>query len=87
MCNWHFYKYVWVVPLKDEKGVTIVSAFQNILDDSVRKPNKMWVDKWSEFYSRLMKSWFKDNDIEMYSNNEGKSVIVERFVGTLKNKI
>ena len=34
-----------------------------------------------------MKSWFKDNDIEMYSNNEGKSVIVERFVGTLKNKI
>ena len=34
-----------------------------------------------------MKSWFKDNDIEMYSNNEGKSVIAERFVGTLKNKI
>ena len=30
----------------------------------------------------------KDNDIEMYSiNNEGKSVVTERFITTLKNKI
>ena len=34
-----------------------------------------------------MKSWLQDSDIEMYSaQNEGKSV-VERFTGTLKNKI
>ena len=37
-------KYAWVVPLKNKNGVTIVSAFQNILDDSMRKPNK-WIDK------------------------------------------
>ena len=30
----------------------------------------------------------KKNDIEMYSAyNEGKSVVAERFIGTLKNKI
>ena len=29
-----FSKYAWVVPLKDKKGVTIVNAFQEILDDS-----------------------------------------------------
>ena len=34
-------KYAWVVPLKDKKGVTTVSAFQNVLDDSMRKPNKI----------------------------------------------
>ena len=35
-----------------------------------------------------MKSWLQDNDIEMYStHNEGKSVVAERFIGTLKNKI
>ena len=35
-----------------------------------------------------MKSWFQDNDKEMYSTrNEGKSVLVERFIRTLKNKI
>ena len=34
-----FSKYAWVVSLKDQKGVTIVDAFQKILDDSNRKPN------------------------------------------------
>ena len=35
-----------------------------------------------------MKSWLQDNDIEMYSvHNEGKSVVAERFIKTLKNKI
>ena len=49
-------KYTWVVPLKDKKGVSIVNAFQNILNKSNRKPKKIWVDKGSEFYDRLMKS-------------------------------
>ena len=44
-------KYVWVVSLKDKKGVTIVNAFQKKLDDSARKPSKIWVDKGSEFYN------------------------------------
>ena len=81
-------KYAWVTPLKDKKGVTIVSAFQNVLNDSMRKPNKMWVDKGSEFYNRWMKLWLKDNVIEMYSiNNEEKYVVAKRFIRTLKNKI
>ena len=46
-----FSKYAWVIPLKDKKGVSIVDAFQKILDDSNRKPNKIWVDKGSEFYN------------------------------------
>ena len=83
-----FSKYAWVVPLKDKKGVSIVDAFQKILDDSNRKPNKIWVDKGSEFYNSSFKKWLKDNDIEMYSiHNEGKSVVAERFIRTLKNKI
>ena len=44
-----FSKYAWVVPLKDKKGISIVKAFQIILKQSDRKPNKIWVDKWSEF--------------------------------------
>ena len=36
-----FSKYAWIVPLKDKKGVSIVNAFQKILDDSNRKPNKI----------------------------------------------
>ena len=49
-------KYNWVVPLKDKKGVSIVNAFQSILKKSNRKPNKILVDKCSEFYNRSMKS-------------------------------
>ena len=83
-----FSKYAWVVPLKDKKGVSIVDAFQKILDDSNRKPNKIWVDKGSEFYNNSFKKWLKDNNIEMYSaHNEGKSVVAERFIKTLKTKI
>ena len=44
-----FSKYVWVVPLKDKKGVSIVNAFQKLLGDSKRKPNKIWVNKGIEF--------------------------------------
>ena len=83
-----FSKYAWVIPLKDKKGVSIVNAFQKILDDSKRKANKIWVDKGSEFYNNSFKKWLHDNNIVMYSaNNEGKSVVAERFIRTLKNKI
>ena len=52
------------------------------------KPNKIWVDKVIEFYNNSLKKCSKDNDIEMYSiHNEGKSVVAERFIRTLKNKI
>ena len=83
-----FSKYAWVVPLKHKKGVSIVNAFQNILDSSKRKPNKIWVDQGSELYNNVFKKFLKDNDISVYSTyNEGKSVVAERFIKTLKNKI
>ena len=35
-----------------------------------------------------MKSWLEKNDIEMYSTyNEGKSVVAERCIRNLRNKI
>ena len=46
-----FSKYTWVVSLKNKKDMNIVNAFQKILDDSAGKPNKIWVDKGSEFYN------------------------------------
>ena len=81
-------KYAWVVPLKDKKGVSIVNTFQNISKKSNTKPNKIWVDKGSEFYNCHFKKWLKDNNTEMYStHNEGKSVVAERFIRTIKKKI
>ena len=74
--------------LNDKRGVSIVDAFQKILDESNRKPNKIWVDKGSELYNNSFKTWLKDNDIEMYFiHNEGKSIVAEKFIRTLKTKI
>ena len=67
-------KYALVVPLKDKKGISIVNAFDKIIKQSNRKPNKIWVDQ--------------GGDIIMYSTyNEGKSVVAERFLRTIKNKL
>ena len=83
-----FSRYAWVIPLKNKKGESIVEGFENILDGSNRKRNNMWVDHGSEFYNNKFKKFLKENDIEMYSTfNEGESVVPERFIKTLKNKI
>ena len=83
-----FSKYAFVVPLKDKKGISIVNAFQSFLNKSKRKPNKIWIDKGSEFYNASFKKWLQDSDIVMYStSNEGKSFVAERFIRMLKSKI
>ena len=81
-------KYAFVISLKDKKGISIVNAFDKIIKQSNRKPNKIWVDQGSEFYNNNFKKWLSDNNIIMYSTyNEGKSVVAERFIRTLKNKL
>ena len=58
------------------------------ISEGKTKPNKIWVDQGSEFYNQSFKDFLKVNNIEMYSTyNEGKSVVAERFIRTLKNKI
>ena len=76
-----FVKYAWVVPSKGKKGVTIVNAFQSILNDKKRKLNKICADKGSEFYDRSINSWLEENDIEVYStHNEEIFVVTEKLL-------
>ena len=82
-----FSKNGFVVALKDKKRVTVTNAFQSILNNSKRKPNKMWTDQGSEFYNSF-KKMLQENGIIMYStHSEGKSIVAERFARTLKNNI
>ena len=76
----------WDAPLKDQKGITIVNAFQKIIS-RVRKPNKVWVDQGGEFYNKLFKRFLKINNIEMYSTyNKGKSIDAETIIRALKTR-
>ena len=81
-------KYAFVVPLKDKKGISVTNGFYKIIKQSGRKPNNIWVDQGSEFYNHVFKRWLSRNNIIMYSTyNEGKSVVAERLIIALKNKL
>ena len=82
-----FSKYAWVLSLKCKREISIVNAFQKIISKE-RKPNEIIVHQGSEFYNKIFKKFLKINKIEMYSTyNEGKSVVAERFIRTLKKKL
>ena len=49
-----FSKNVWVVPLKDKRGISIVNAFEKIICKG-REANEIWVDEGGEFYSKFFK--------------------------------
>ena len=56
LCAIDFYsKYVFVIPLKDKKGISIFNGFNKIIKQSNRKPNKIWVDQGGEFYNNVFK--------------------------------
>ena len=72
----------------NKKDKTVLNAFIEIVNESNLNPKKLWVDQGREFYNKLMQEWYGNNDILMYStHSEGKSVIVERYMKTLKAKI
>ena len=51
-----FTKYAWVEPIKDKKGKTVLNAFMEIVNESNRKPNKLWIDQGGEFTMNLCKN-------------------------------
>ena len=55
-------KYAFVIPLKDKKGISILNAFNKIIKQYNRKPNKIWVDQGGKFYNNIFKEWLSDND-------------------------
>ena len=72
---------------KNKSGISIINAFQKIISKG-RKPSKIWTDQGGEFYNNLFKRFSKISNIEMYSKyNQGKAVVAERFIRTLKKKI
>ena len=79
-------------PLKDIKGKTVLNAFIEIVNESNRKPLKLYVDQGRELYKKLMQEWLDNYDVNydtlMYSTHiDGKSVIAERYIKALKTKI
>ena len=87
MCD-IFTKHAWLKLLKNEKVKTALQHFIEIVSESNRKPNNLWNGHEGELCNKFIKKLLEDNDILMYSNhNEGKLVVADRFISTLKGKI
>ena len=92
MCRRCFHQNLWVKPLKDIKGKTVLNAFIEIVNESNRKPLKLYVDQGRDLYEKLMQEWLDNYDANydtlMYSTHiDDKSVIAERYIKALKTKI
>ena len=78
-----FTKYAWAIPLKNKLCLSITNGFELVLGES-RKPEKLWVDRGSEFYNKTFKSLLKEYETKLYSTYSGlKAVFIERFNRTL----
>ncbi|HRP36788.1 MAG TPA: DDE-type integrase/transposase/recombinase, partial [Candidatus Dojkabacteria bacterium] len=81
-----FSKFAWAVALKNKTAATVLAAVKDVVKKSKRIPEKIWVDQGSEFYNKSFKDWIQSHNITMYSTyGESKSVVVERFIRTLKD--
>ena len=85
-----FTKYAWAIPLKNKSGLSITYGFKSILSEGpqggseLRKPEKLWVDRGSEFYSETFKSLLKEYETKLYSTySDLKAVFIVRFNRTL----
>ena len=81
-------KYAWVQPLKAKTGVALVHAFDKIVKQGRRQPNRLQTDRGKEFYNRTFQRWIKDQGIQHFSTEgDAKASVVERFNRTLKERL
>ena len=85
-----FTKYAWAIPLKNKCCLSITYGFKLVLGESpqggseIRKPEKLWVDRGSEFYNKTFKSLLKEYETKLSSTySDLKAVFIERFNRTL----
>jgi hypothetical protein len=81
-------RFAWSVPMKTKTAKEVLDAFQKIMQDSDRKPSKIWVDQGGEFYNKLWTPYLQQQGIVRYSTHgDSKSMMVERFNRTLKTEM
>ena len=84
----NFSKFGWTVPLKNKNAQTIKDFFENILINSIRKPNLIESDPGKEIYNNIFQDFLNKNDIKIYSRNSSYGgVFAERFNRTIRDLI
>lgn len=83
-----FTRWAAAVPLKSKSADVVLAALKHVVEESKRKPERLWADAGTEFVNAKMRAWMKANAIELYHTyGPHKSAIVERFNRTLKTNM
>lgn len=83
-----FSRFAWVVPIPDKFQTTITPAFEQILRDSGRKPDRLRTDAATDFTASAFQRMCKRNKIRHFTTSgEKQANYVERFIQTLKSRI
>ena len=81
-------RYLWTEPIPNKNATTVKNAFERIVKRTKTTPKKLWTDAGKEFYNHILESYLKEHDIRVYSTyNEGKAVMAERVIRTIKDKM
>jgi hypothetical protein len=79
-------KYAWVIPLKDKKSTTVLTAFKTIFSE--RTPDSLQTDAGKEFTNKVVQDFLKKKEVFFFTtHNTTKASVVERFNRTLKTKM
>ena len=77
-------KFAWGIPLKNKSRPELKNAFKNLFREG-RVPQKLHVDKGTEFYNQHIRALLKSYKVHLYSTfSEKKASICDRFNRTLK---
>ena len=82
-----FSKFAIVYPLKNKSARSVKNGFIKSIQQ--RKPKSIQTDRGTEYFNRLLQTWFKQNNIKHFAshNYDIKAAIVERFLRTLKGRM
>ena len=61
------------MPLKFKNGITTKVGLETILSNGIL-PKKIWADKGTEFYNKVVKQYLKSKNIDLYSTENEENV-------------
>jgi hypothetical protein len=84
----NFSRYLWVLPLKNKSGETVLTAFKSVVESAKNTPENLWSDEGTEFHNSEFKAYCTKHNINLYHTYSGlKAVYAERVNRTIRQKI
>jgi len=83
-----FSRYAYMVPIKNKRAPTVISAFKLVFKTAKRFPTYVQTDMGREFLAKSCQEYFQKNAIRhFYTGSPMKCAVLERLHRTLKERL